>query len=195
MIADLASDRSQGIPTRCSPPGPVEGSRLLPSPLTAAWPGASTRTSSGAWGRFANERDRSTSSSHHRGPEGRRAFRRRHLEDPQRLRGVLQPAQLPERAGLAEELTAEFLEDRVDAVLLVYNEFVSAISQRVVLTPLLPFERPAAEGQQPGGLRSLIDFEYEPSAEAVLDRLVPQAVAIRVFRALLETWPASTARA
>jgi F-type H+-transporting ATPase subunit gamma len=89
---------------------------------------------------------------------------------------------------VAEELTTEFLEDRVDQVLLVYNEFVSAITQRVVLTPLLPFERPAPEeGQAPGGHRSLIDFEYEPSKHAVLDRLVPQAVATRVYRALLES--------
>ena len=88
---------------------------------------------------------------------------------------------------LAEELTTEFLADRVDAVLLVYNEFVSAITQRVVLTPLLPFERPAAEEGHSAGPRSLIDFEYEPSQEAVLDRLVPQAVATRVYRALLES--------
>jgi F-type H+-transporting ATPase subunit gamma len=89
--------------------------------------------------------------------------------------------------SLAEELTTEFLEDRVDRVLLVYNEFVSAITQRVVLTPLLPFERPPAEEGQSGGLRSMIDFEYEPSKQAVLDKLVPQAVATRVYRALLES--------
>ncbi len=76
----------------------------------------------------------------------------------------------------------------MDQVLLVYNEFVSAITQRVVLTPLLPFERPAAaEGESATALRSMVDFEYEPSKEAVLDRLVPQAVATRVYRALLES--------
>ncbi|WP_415835407.1 F0F1 ATP synthase subunit gamma, partial [Corallococcus soli] len=34
---------------------------------------------------------------------------------------------------------------------------------------------------------ALVDFKYEPSRQAVLDRLVPQAVNIKVYRALLES--------
>ena len=138
--------------------------------------------------RFAYERDRSTSLRLTTvGRKGLDAVRRRHLEIRKDHAGFFNRLSYESAWELAEELTVEFLEDRVDQVLLAYNEFVSAITQRVVLTPLLPFERPAAEEGQAAGLRSLIDFEYEPSKQAVLDRLVPQAVATRVYRALLES--------
>ena len=77
----------------------------------------------------------------------------------------------------------------MDPVLLVYNEFVSAITQRVVLTPLLPFERPRRPPRastRPACARWWTS-STSPSKDAVLDRLVPQAVAIRVYRALLES--------
>ena len=139
--------------------------------------------------RYAYERDRSTSLRVTTvGRKGLEAFRRRNLEIRKDHAGLYTRLSYATARSLAEELTTEFLEDRVDQVLLVYNEFVSAITQRVVLAPLLPFERPAAaEGESATALRSMVDFEYEPSKEAVLDRLVPQAVATRVYRALLES--------
>jgi len=122
------------------------------------------------------------------GRKGVEAFRRRHLDIRKDHAGLYAKMSYQTARSLSEELTREFLEDRVDQVLLVYNEFVSAISQRVVLAPLLPFERPAGESVDPlKEAREQIDFEYEPSKQAVLDRLVPQAVATRVYRALLES--------
>jgi len=121
------------------------------------------------------------------GRKGLEGFRRRHLEIRKDQPGLYARLSYPTARSLAEELTAEFLEDRVDEVFLVYNEFVSAITQRVVVAPLLPFHRPAEQEEKAGALRSLVDFEYEPSKKAVLDRLVPQAVAVRVYRALLES--------
>jgi F-type H+-transporting ATPase subunit gamma len=122
------------------------------------------------------------------GRKGVEAFRRRHLDIRKDQVGLYAKMSYQTARSLSEELTREFLEDRVDQVLVAYNEFVSAISQRVVLAPLLPFERPAGERADPlKEARSQVDFEYEPSKEAVLDRLVPQAVATRVYRALLES--------
>ena len=122
------------------------------------------------------------------GRKGVEAFRRRHLDIRKDHAGLYAKMSYQTARSLSEELIREFLEDRVDQVLVVYNEFVSAISQRVVLAPLLPFERPAGESVDPlKEAREQIDFEYEPSKQAVLDRLVPQAVATRVYRALLES--------
>ena len=96
-------------------------------------------------------------------------------------------------ANVAEELTAAFLNDEVDAVYVVYNEFVSAISQNVVVSQLLPLQpatTKAAATPTPetvAAAPALVDFKYEPSRQAVLDRLVPQAVNIKVYRALLES--------
>lgn len=86
---------------------------------------------------------------------------------------------------IAQELAQDFLAGRVDAVYVVYNEFITAISQQVVVAPLLPFGFAKPEGQ-PEGVTP-VDFKYEPDQVAVLDRLVPQALSIKVYRALLES--------
>jgi F-type H+-transporting ATPase subunit gamma len=188
MIADLVS-RSEGLSHPLLTSRPVRRVEILALTSDRGLAGGFNANVIRRVARFAYERDRSTTLRLTTvGRKGLEAFRRRHLEIRKDHAGLYTRLRYETARSLAEELTTEFLEDRVDQVLLVYNEFVSAITQRVVLTPLLPFERPApAEGQSPGGLRSLIDFEYEPSKQAVLDRLLPQAVAIRVFRALLES--------
>lgn len=92
--------------------------------------------------------------------------------------------------AMAQELAGRFLEGKVDAVYLVYNEFVSAISQLPQMVQLLPFEAKAKEAKAG---ESLVDYKYEPSAQAVLEKLVPQAVNVKVYRALLESFAAEHA--
>ena len=81
---------------------------------------------------------------------------------------------------------------------LVYNQFGSAISQTVTLEQVLPLQTlapaaaPATAASTAGSAsvaptHARVDFKYEPDRQAVLDRLVPQAVAIKVYRALLES--------
>ncbi|HEY8432802.1 MAG TPA: ATP synthase F1 subunit gamma, partial [Sandaracinaceae bacterium] len=74
------------------------------------------------------------------------------------------------------------VEPELDAVYLVYNEFKSAISQRVTVEQLLPIV-PAAQAED----ATAVDFIYEPSKRALLDRLLPMYVEIEVYRALLES--------
>jgi F-type H+-transporting ATPase subunit gamma len=92
-------------------------------------------------------------------------------------------------AAVAEELSARFQSGEVDGVYVVYNEFVSAISQQVQLVQLLPLQGfvPQVAGAAPAETAASVDFKYEPNRQAVLNRLVPQAVAIKVYRALLES--------
>ncbi len=100
--------------------------------------------------------------------------------------------------SVAEELTASFLHGQVDAVYIIYNEFLSAISQKIVVSQMLPLQTfgpaapvAAAAGTTPGAVPAtgmgLVDFKYEPSRQEVLDKLVPQAVSIKLYRALLES--------
>jgi len=105
-----------------------------------------------------------------------------------------------ERAGLApeedehdedaeaEEEHMEALEPELDAVYLVYNEFKSAMTQDVVIEPLLPITPEANDEAEEGDEASpAVDFIYEPSKRALLDRLLPMYVEIELFRALLES--------
>ncbi len=77
----------------------------------------------------------------------------------------------------------------VDRVVLVYNQFVSALVQRVVEQDVLPIperllERREEEREQAALLG---DFIYEPEPEEILQRLLPVYVETELYRALLES--------
>jgi F-type H+-transporting ATPase subunit gamma len=115
---------------------------------------------------------------------GRKAgdfFRKRR---PGELRGVHAHdgwVSYPKAAGIAREVAARYVAGESDEVLLVYNEFVNAMTQRPREVQLLPFAPPAVEGDRP------LPFEIEPSPERLLEVLVPKAVEVEVYRALLES--------
>ena len=92
--------------------------------------------------------------------------------------------------AVAKELSKRFLDGEVDAVYVMFNEFVSAIAQVPQLAQLLPFEAKASTIKQG---EPLVDYVYEPSPQAVLEKLVPQAVAVKIYRALLESFAAEHA--
>jgi F-type H+-transporting ATPase subunit gamma len=77
----------------------------------------------------------------------------------------------------------------IDKVFLVYNEFKSVLSQRVMLEQLLPVSRakqdePDAKSQQ---AVSLVDYIYEQPPAEMFGRLLPRLVETQIFRALLES--------
>jgi F-type H+-transporting ATPase subunit gamma len=90
--------------------------------------------------------------------------------------------------AITAELTERFLSGQVDAVYFLFNEFVSAISQVPNLQQLLPFEPKASTGSKPAG-----EYAYEPNPQAVLEKLIPQAVTVKVYRGLLESFAAEHA--
>jgi F-type H+-transporting ATPase subunit gamma len=85
-------------------------------------------------------------------------------------------------AQIAQDLTSAYVEGEADEVHLVYNEFKSVATQRVVVEQLLPIQ-PAAvpEGE------SVVEFIFEPSPATVLERLLPKHVEVQIYRALLES--------
>ncbi|HEV8675777.1 MAG TPA: ATP synthase F1 subunit gamma [Methylomirabilota bacterium] len=93
---------------------------------------------------------------------------------------------------LTGELMRVYLEDEVDEVWLVFNEFRSVAVQRVVIQRLLPIEaRDAGGGAEAGGGGGAggggLDYLYEPDAATILGALLPRHVEIQVYRALLES--------
>ena len=76
-----------------------------------------------------------------------------------------------------------FVSERVDRVVLVYNEFKSVMSQRVVVEELLPIARADVGG--PTGPE--VDYLYEPSPPEIFNQLLPRFIEVQVYRALLES--------
>jgi F-type H+-transporting ATPase subunit gamma len=73
----------------------------------------------------------------------------------------------------------------VDEIYLVSTEFVSMLTQKPSVRRLLPLEiEEKPESERPGG--ALPSYDFEPSTEDVLDALLPQYVASRVYYAMLE---------
>jgi len=95
---------------------------------------------------------------------------------------------------IAERLVSAFLDGEVDRVEIVYNGYVSAISQVVRRETLLPLqqasllEEDASDEDASGSTQTFqVAPEYEPDPESVLRRLVPDYIEISIYRALLES--------
>jgi F-type H+-transporting ATPase subunit gamma len=128
------------------------------------------------------------------GRKGRDYFRKRHLAPVRDYPGIVGNLHYDQAITLAEGLVKEYTEQSLDAVFLLYNEFKSAISQQVSLRDILPVTPEApqqassnADGSAGQAPADEVDYLYEPSRAAVLDRLVPRYVAIEMWRALLES--------
>jgi F-type H+-transporting ATPase subunit gamma len=81
--------------------------------------------------------------------------------------------------------------DGVDEIHLVSTEFVSMLTQRPVVRRILPLQIEDTEEPSPSG--PLPQYEFEPSPPEVLDALMPQYVASRIFYAMLEAAAAELA--
>jgi len=120
------------------------------------------------------------------GRKGRDFFARRGFPVLFEEVGLFQQLRFEDARRIAREATAAFVERRVDRVVLVYNEFRSVISQRVVVGDLLPIGR--AEVEEPAGVEGAnVEYLYEPSPQEIFDRLLPRYVEVQVYRALLES--------
>ena len=85
---------------------------------------------------------------------------------------------------IGTRITAMLAAGEIDVCILIYNRFRSVISQIVTEQQLVPVP-PPPEGETVdlGGAA----YEFEPDEETILARLLPQALAIAVYRALLES--------
>jgi F-type H+-transporting ATPase subunit gamma len=94
--------------------------------------------------------------------------------------------------SLANRVIDDFVQGRAHRVLLVFNEFKSAISQGVVVKQLLPIEPPPSSisGEEDAGQAAAPasdDFLYEPSRDELLTHLVPLYIQNVLYNAALES--------
>ena len=94
---------------------------------------------------------------------------------------------------------AAYVDGELDRVELIFNHYVSPLTQEVRVNTLLPLQQMAAlvaEAEEEAGGEEDSDVEedrdkaswlYEPDPEEILQRLIPDYVEITIFRALLES--------
>lgn len=124
------------------------------------------------------------------GRKGNDFFKKRAgVEIRKNYEGVFSRVNYATAADIAQEATNLYLSGDVDAVFIAYNEFISAINQVPKVVQLLPMALGPQGGGKAEGTPAVagVDFKYEPSREAVLEKLIPQATNIKVLRAMLES--------
>jgi F-type H+-transporting ATPase subunit gamma len=127
------------------------------------------------------------------GRKGRDFFRNRHATIAGEYIGLTGKGRVEfsEALEVARDVIKTYTEDPgIDKVFLIYNEFKSVLSQRVVLEQLLPVSRAKeeesieAKSQQPV---TLVDYIYEQPPEEMFSYLLPRLIETQIFRALLES--------
>jgi F-type H+-transporting ATPase subunit gamma len=122
------------------------------------------------------------------GRKGRDFFKRRKAPLFHVFSGVWERLDLDQARRIARKVLAPFVKGEIDAIYLVYNEFKSAMTQRVVAEPLFPVAAQNGEAKEEKAEPELErEFIFEPSKEALLERLVPMYVEISILRALYES--------
>jgi F-type H+-transporting ATPase subunit gamma len=127
------------------------------------------------------------------GRKGRDFFRRRDWKVRREVVDIFDKLSFEHGMVMGEEFPAivEYIEGRIDAVYIIYNEFKSAIQQRVVVEQLLPFDwiveitgvkdLDQATDVVPGG------YQYEPSEDELLKQLLHRNLHVQAYRVLLES--------
>ena len=99
--------------------------------------------------------------------------------------------ELSEAVEVAQSIIKTYTEDEeIDKVFIIYNEFKSVLSQRVVLEQLLPVSRATTQEESEAKLQqpvTLIDYIYEQPPEEIFSTLLPRLIETQIFRALLES--------
>ena len=125
------------------------------------------------------------------GRKGRDYFRRRNAPVLEVLSGVWEKLDIEQARNIARKVLTPFVQGQVDSIYVVYNEFKSAMSQRVVAEPLVPLQKkdaaPVAENAEGHEWAANPEFLFEPDRKALLERLVPMYIEVSILRALYES--------
>lgn len=120
------------------------------------------------------------------GRKGRDFFRRRGFDVRYETVGIFQKMTFADAVDIADAAIEDFTTGAASSVYLVYNEFKSVMTQRIVVERLLPI--PRLEGQATGETAPpTVDYIYEPAPEEIFRDLLPRHVQVQVYRALLES--------
>jgi F-type H+-transporting ATPase subunit gamma len=123
------------------------------------------------------------------GKKGRSTLGFRRYEIDQSWIGFSDRPAYHDAQAIARKAAELYETGEVDRVVIVYNQFVSALVQRVVERDLLPIpEEALAHDEAEEREEALLgDFIYEPEPEEILQRLLPVYIETELYRALLES--------
>ena len=127
------------------------------------------------------------------GKKARDYFKRRNIPTRNSWTGISGSVSFSNAGDIANDIKGNYINETIDEVIVIYNAFKSMVAQTVTTAKLLPLA-PLEEGEEESAPESeTADFIYEPSMEAIFERLIPRNVDIQIYRALLESSAAEEA--
>lgn len=95
----------------------------------------------------------------------------------------------------AAQMVLELLESgRFGKATLLYNKFISALTQEVTALPLVPTFDPEAQDTRDSSAQDASDFrQFEPDAADILADLLPRNLTVQIYRGMLESFAAEHA--
>ena len=121
------------------------------------------------------------------GRKGREYFRRRAWPIRQEWSGIFDKLSFEHAIDIGGDLTDHFVKGTFDELYVVYNEFKSAIQQRVIVEKLFPLDAAAEFGEARAEGTTGGSYLYEPDEGELLNALIPKHFQIQMFRILLES--------
>ena len=129
--------------------------------------------------RFIAERPDITVDLETLGRKGRDFYRRRpQYQITGEHLGIFDKPSYANAAGIGQKVVERLKNGEIDAVYLIYNEFKSVISQKLVVKKILPVEAPAGE---------TIDYIFEQPVEELLLSMLPKYVEVQIYQAVVES--------
>jgi F-type H+-transporting ATPase subunit gamma len=124
------------------------------------------------------------------GKKGQSTLRFRRFPIAEAWTGFTDEPSHADARAVAHRVAELFTEREVDRVVMVYNHYVSPLTQTVEVEDLLPIPRSVLDDEEEKSAYEIAlegDFIYEPEPEQILERLLPTYLETSVYRALLES--------
>jgi F-type H+-transporting ATPase subunit gamma len=123
------------------------------------------------------------------GKKGRSTLRFRRYDIEQAWVDFTDRPVYADAVAVSKKLADIFVDHEVDRVIMVYNHYVSPLTQTVSVEDVLPIPRTLLEEEEKSAYEIALegDFIYEPEPEEILARLLPTYLETTVYRALLES--------
>jgi F-type H+-transporting ATPase subunit gamma len=123
------------------------------------------------------------------GKKGRSTLRFRRYDIEQAWVDFTDRPAYSDAVAIAHTVAKLFTEREVDRVVMIYNHYVSPLTQTVAVEDVLPIPRTLLEEEEKSAYEIALegDFIYEPEPDLILERLLPTYLETSVYRALLES--------
>jgi F-type H+-transporting ATPase subunit gamma len=110
-------------------------------------------------------------------------FGRRNYSIEGKIVGLFSTLEYQSALQLYNDLVPKYLNGEMDKIVLVYNEFVSMIQQRIVKVQLLPIPF-ISENKE---VKASANYIFEPNQLSIFESLIPKDLKVQLWRALLES--------